>query len=181
MSRRVTEGTVTPPYDVDNDVQYDGCQYIGTYTSHREFTLTRFRDILPEMQQVRVCTCCYCHDEKRTMIYDLRWSQRSDVTVLETCIRLIYLCLLIDLELLRTLLLLLLQLDPYILPVQQCLNRNLHLLLRSRQLRLLHGSYLMQLCSRNATAYAAPICDRDEQTDGWTYSVISITIFGIVL
>jgi len=50
MSRRVTEGTVTPPYDVDNDVQYDGCQYIGTYTSHREFTLTRFRDILPEMQ-----------------------------------------------------------------------------------------------------------------------------------
>jgi len=34
-ARTVTDGTVTPPYDVDNDVQFDGRQYIGTYTSHR--------------------------------------------------------------------------------------------------------------------------------------------------
>ena len=33
------------------------------------------------MQYVRVCTCCYCHDEKKTMIYELRWTQRSDVTL----------------------------------------------------------------------------------------------------
>jgi len=45
----------------------------GTYTSHREQDLETY--ILPEMQYVRVCTCCYYHDEKKTLIYELRWTQ----------------------------------------------------------------------------------------------------------
>jgi len=27
------------------------------------------------MQYVRVCTCCYYHDEQKTLIYELRWTQ----------------------------------------------------------------------------------------------------------
>jgi len=62
------------------------------------------------MQYVRVRTCCYCHNEKKTTIYDLRWTQRSDVTldglVTSRCYwKLIYALftyvILIDLELLR--------------------------------------------------------------------------------
>jgi len=51
----------------------------GTYTSHREQDSVIY--ILPEMQYVRVCTCCYCHDEKKTMTYELCWTQCSDVTL----------------------------------------------------------------------------------------------------
>jgi len=69
MSRRVTEGTVTPPYDVDNDVRYDGRQK-GPIRLTANDKQTSFRYLLPEMQWVRVCTCCYYHDEKKTMIYD---------------------------------------------------------------------------------------------------------------
>jgi len=56
---------------------------------------------LPEMQYVRVCTCCYYHDEKKTLIYELRWTQLLGrdirwpgyITVLlETSIRLIHFC-----------------------------------------------------------------------------------------
>jgi len=47
------------------------------------------------------------------MIYVCAGRKRSDVTLLETCICLIHLCLLIDLELFRTLsLLLLFKFDP---------------------------------------------------------------------
>jgi len=50
MSRRVRlRRDVTPPYDVDNDVQFDGRQKGDLYVSPR----TRFRDIWPQMQYVR--------------------------------------------------------------------------------------------------------------------------------
>jgi len=39
------------------------------------------RYILSEMQYVRVSTCCYCHNEKKTTIYELRRTQCSDVTL----------------------------------------------------------------------------------------------------
>jgi len=62
-----------------------------------------------------------CHDEKKTMTYELRWTQSLGCDIrwpgyirvlVETSIHLIHLCHLIDLELLRTSSLLLFKLDP---------------------------------------------------------------------
>ena len=60
LSRRVQlRRDVTPPYDVDNDVQFDGRQKGDLYVS----PLTRFSDIYCQYSNVlnRNCTCCYDH------------------------------------------------------------------------------------------------------------------------
>ena len=87
----------------------------------------------------------------------------------------------------------------FILPVRQCLNRNLHLLLRSRLLRVIYSSYFIQLCwaqhggvRYDITSYTvylirAENCNVavlprqiavqcDEQMNGQTYRSVSIRV-----